>query len=136
VRCPGFVSTPWAWFGHARLLVLPSRWEGFANVVAEALACGVPTLVTDCDYGPSEIVEHGSSGWIVRRGSAAALQTAMDRILTDQPLAQSLAEGARERAMVFNIDQVVSEYADLFLDQVMERRAATAGAAELAFAQA
>jgi glycosyltransferase involved in cell wall biosynthesis len=134
VRFPGFVANPWAWFGNARLFVLPSRWEGFANVVAEALACGAPTLVTDCDYGPSEIVEHGMSGWIVRRGSAEALQAGMDRILSDEALTASLAAGARERAWAFNIDQVVADYADLFLDQVMERRAATArsGALELA----
>jgi len=44
VRFLGFQENPWAWFARARLFVLSSRWEGFGNVVAEALACGVPTL--------------------------------------------------------------------------------------------
>jgi glycosyltransferase involved in cell wall biosynthesis len=136
LRFPGFVANPWAYFARAKLFVLPSRWEGFANVVAEALAAGVPTLVTDCDYGPREIVEHGTSGWVVRRDSAEALQAAMDRILGDEALAGALALGGERRAWAFNIDQVVSDYAELFLDQATEQREAVARAGELQLAQA
>ncbi|MGI8840035.1 MAG: glycosyltransferase, partial [Caulobacteraceae bacterium] len=73
VRFLGFQANPWAWIARARLFVLPSRWEGFGNVVAEALACGVPALVTDCDFGPREQVVHGASGWVVAAGDAGAL---------------------------------------------------------------
>lgn len=136
VRFPGFVANPWAWFARARLFVLPSRWEGFANVVAEALACGAPTVVTDCDYGPSEIVEHRVSGWVVRHGSAEALRQGMDRILGDDLLAARLAQGGRQRAWSFNIDQVTAAYAALFVDQAAARRPSAAGAAALQLARA
>jgi glycosyltransferase involved in cell wall biosynthesis len=124
VRFPGFVANPWAYFARARLFVLPSRWEGFANVVAEALACGAPTLVTDCDYGPSEIVEHGLSGWVARRGSAEALRQSIDKILGDQALAEGLAGAGLQRAWSYNIDQVVADYTDLFIDQALDGREA------------
>lgn len=128
VRFPEFVANPWAWFSRARLFVLPSRWEGFANVVAEALACGTPTLVTDCDYGPSEIVEHGVSGWVARRNSADALRRGMDKILVDEALAQRLAGEGLQRSWGYNIDQVVADYTELFIDQALDGRAALAGA--------
>jgi glycosyltransferase involved in cell wall biosynthesis len=136
VRFPGFVANPWAYFARSRLFVLPSRWEGFANVVAEALVCGATTLVTDCDYGPREIVEHGSSGWVVRRGSAEALQAAMDRILGDEALAGKLAANAERRAWAFNVDQVAADYAELFVDQASEWRASAARAGALQLARA
>ena len=67
---PGFTPNPWAWLARARLFALSSRWEGFPSVVAEALACGAPALVTSCDFGPAEVVEHGQSGWVVPPGDA------------------------------------------------------------------
>ena len=59
MRFEGFVANPWAWFAKARLFVLPSRWEGCSSAVGEALACGAPSLVSDCEFGPRELVEHG-----------------------------------------------------------------------------
>ena len=121
VRFPGFQVNPWSWFARARLFVLSSRWEGFGNVVAEALACGAPTLVTDCDFGPREQVEHGSSGWVARAEDAGALTAAIDTLLADRDLAAMLGEGGRRRARAFDIETIASAYTDLFLEQAAIR---------------
>jgi glycosyltransferase involved in cell wall biosynthesis len=110
----GFVSNPWAYFAKARLFVLASRWEGFANVVAEALACGAPTVVSDCDYGPKEIVVDGESGLVVARESSSALAAGMDRVLGDRAFAASLSQGGIERARHFSVGRLVGEYCSLF----------------------
>jgi glycosyltransferase involved in cell wall biosynthesis len=117
VRFLGFQGNPWAWFARARLFVLPSRWEGFGNVVAEALACGAPTLVTDCDYGPREQVVHGVSGWVTRSEDPAALTAALDILLADPRLAARLAVAGRARARAFDIDTIAEAYTELFLEQ-------------------
>ncbi len=127
VRFPGFVANPWAYFARARLFVLPSRWEGFGNVVAEALATGVPTLVTDCGYGPREIVEHGVSGWVVPAGDADALSVALDRLLGDAELARRLGAAGVERAAAFDVDRIVAAYSDLFAELASSRRATVCG---------
>jgi glycosyltransferase involved in cell wall biosynthesis len=114
VRFLGFQDNPWAWFARARLFVLSSRWEGFGNVVAEALACGAPTLVTDCDFGPREQVEHGVSGWVAPV-DAAALTAALDRLLADPALCNRLARAGRTRALAFDIDTIAEAYTELFL---------------------
>jgi glycosyltransferase involved in cell wall biosynthesis len=110
----GFVSNPWAYFAKARLFVLASRWEGFANVVAEALACGAPTVVSDCDYGPKEIVVDGESGLVVERESAPALAAGMERVLGDPALAARLSQGGIERARDFSVGRLVAAYCSLF----------------------
>jgi glycosyltransferase involved in cell wall biosynthesis len=121
VRFPGFQANPWAWFSRARLFVLPSRWEGFGNVVAEALACGVPTLVTDCDFGPREQVVHGKSGWVVAAGDASALAGGLETLLGDDDLSDRLAVGGKARAGDFAVDAIAAAYTDFFLEQVGDR---------------
>ena len=128
VRFAGFQANPWAWFARARLFVLASRWEGFGNVVAEALACAVPALVTDCDFGPREQVVHGTSGWVVRSGDAGALTVAMDTLLGDPVLAARLAAGGEARAGAFDLPTIAAAYTDLFLEQALGPRGARATA--------
>ena len=136
VRFVGFVANPWAYIAKARLFALPSRWEGFPTVVAEALACGAPVLATDCDFGPSEIVEHGDSGWIVPHDNVDAFQGAMDMILSSPDLASALAARGKLRVQQFGIDRMVAEYSSLFMEQAVQRRASLAERGELALVEA
>jgi len=123
VRFVGFQSNPWAWFARARLFVLPSRWEGFGNVVAEALACGAPTLVTDCDFGPREQVVHGLSGWVARSEDAGALTAALDTLLGDPALAAALGAAGRMRARAFDVAAIAGAYTRLFREHAALREA-------------
>lgn len=85
VAMPGFVDNPYACLKRSRLFVLSSRWEGLANVVAEALACGTPVVSTDCPSGPAEILQNGKYGRLSPVGDVEALATAMDEAL-DAPV--------------------------------------------------
>lgn len=52
----GFCENPYPYIKHAKFKVLTSDWEGFALVIAEALALGVPVISTDCPSGPKELL--------------------------------------------------------------------------------
>jgi glycosyltransferase involved in cell wall biosynthesis len=114
---PGFAENPWAWIAKADLFVLPSRWEGFPSIVAESLACGSPALVTACDFGPAEVVEHGVSGWVVPTEDQAAFKAGMDRLLSDRDLRGRLAAAGPARATQFDIATMIDAYTALFLEQ-------------------
>jgi glycosyltransferase involved in cell wall biosynthesis len=122
VMFPGFAENPWAWIAKADLFVLPSRWEGFPSIVAETLACGAPALVTACDFGPAEVVEHGVSGWVVPPEDADAFRTGLDRLLGDTDLRARLAKAGPSRAAHFDIAKMIDAYTALFVEQAVASR--------------
>jgi len=74
----GAMDNPYRVLAEAKLHVLSSRWEGYPNVLLEALALGVPVVSTDCPHGPREILDGGRYGRLAPVGDAAALASAMD----------------------------------------------------------
>ena len=60
VIMPGFLRNPFTTIAKAELFVFSSVFEGFGNAIIEAMACGVPVLSTDCDFGPREILAPGT----------------------------------------------------------------------------
>lgn len=73
----GHVEDPPAYFAQADLFVISSRFEGFANVIVEAMECGLPVVSTDCASGPAEILTGGRYGRLVPVGDRRALSSAM-----------------------------------------------------------
>lgn len=82
-----------ALYKQADLFVLPSLFEGYGMVYAEALAHGLPVLGTSAGAIPDTVP--ADAGLLVEPGSASALATALERLLSDRPLRDRLAAGAR-----------------------------------------
>jgi glycosyltransferase involved in cell wall biosynthesis len=118
VDMPGFCSNPLPYMRAAAILVLSSRFEGFAMVLAEALACGTPVVSTDCPYGPSEILDHGRYGKLTPIGDAAALAQAILATL-DAPLPR---EFLRERGYDFNTRTSAEGYLELMSNLISKPR--------------
>lgn len=106
VALPGFVANPYAYMAKANVFVLSSIFEGFGNVVAEAMATGTPIVSTDCESGPAEILANGRYGQLVPPENAVALADAIATTL-DNPLSPDIL---RQRAQAFSRDCVVEQY--------------------------
>lgn len=98
VDLPGFVEDPAPYLGRAGVFVLSSAWEGFGNVIVEALAVGTPVVATDCESGPREILADGRHGRLVEVGNAEAMADAIVVVLEEGARPDALRARARDFA--------------------------------------
>jgi len=125
VDMPGFAENPFPYMRHATVLALSSAFEGFANVVAEALAVGTPVAATDCPHGPREILEDGRYGALSPVGDPDTLARAIQTTMSSPP------DGAllRARAKTFSSAAIAQRYLSLFADRTESASPASQGSA-------
>ncbi len=110
VRLMGNSSAPGGWVEKADLFVLSSRYEGFPNVLGEAMAAGLPVVSTQCDFGPAEMIEHGQSGLLVAPEDPVALGKALRQCIEDAPLRERLGNQAAQAIRAFSPAQVMLQW--------------------------
>jgi glycosyltransferase involved in cell wall biosynthesis len=115
VRLLGFHENPYRYMAAADVFVLSSLFEGFGNVIVEAMACGAPVVATDCPYGPRDIIRDGETGLLVEPASADSLARGILRVLTDGELKKRLAANGLARSLDFEAESIAGEYGELFL---------------------
>lgn len=121
VKFLGFQDDPHAYMRAADVFVLSSLWEGFGNVIVEAMAAGAPVVSTCCPHGPGEIIEHDVNGLLVPPRDEAALSKALLRVLNDEALREQLRRAGLDRAKDFSPDNIARQYAAVF-DYVLSAR--------------
>jgi glycosyltransferase involved in cell wall biosynthesis len=111
VAFPGFVPNPRTQMAAAAVFVLSSAWEGFGNVLVEAMATGTAVIATDCPSGPREILCDGRLGPLIPVDDSDALAKAIDQTLQRPPAADAL----RARAADFAPACVAAQYLEHLL---------------------
>ncbi len=110
ISLPGVTRTPGEWTAEADIFVLSSRFEGFPNVLIEALSAGLPAVAFDCPWGPSEMLGGMEAGVLVPAEDVEALAGAMARVVGDPALRHRLAEAGRRVAARYAPEVVLGQW--------------------------
>ncbi|MED2865883.1 glycosyltransferase [Bacillus thuringiensis] len=139
VFMPGFTNNPYKYIKNSSLFVLPSLSEGFPNALAEAMACGIPVIASDCKTGPREIlapdtdvsyqcdnIEYAKSGVLVPvcdgthythsdplTKEELMYADAIIKLLNDEELFRKYSIAAEQRVKDFNIQNIIKEWEEI-----------------------
>jgi glycosyltransferase involved in cell wall biosynthesis len=117
-----------AW-ASASVFVAPSRTEAFPLVIPEAMAAGVPMVVSAVGAIP-DFVRDGEDGFLVPPGDPAALADRVSRLLDDESQRQRIAARLRERATrEFDVEVAADRVRAILREVLRERRASSGGSA-------
>ena len=98
----------------ASIYVMSSRFEGFGMVLIEAMACGVPCVSFDCNYGPSDIIANNEDGVVIANGDINQLASALKKLMTQPKLREKLGMKAKENVKRFLPENIVAQWDTLF----------------------
>lgn len=110
-------------FASAQIFVLSSRFEGFPNVLLEAMGCGCAVIATDCQTGPSDIVTDGVNGILVGTDSVESIRRALDRLILDDALRVRLGADATHVRETFDPGSISAQWLDVFCQSIERARA-------------
>ena len=117
ISLPGAISAVGDIYAASQLFCLPSRWEGFPNTVAEAMAHCLPvTGFSEC-AGVRDLVQDGSNGLLAPgNGDEAALAAVLRRAMADPALRQRLGQAAAQTVQAYAPEKIFDAWENFFRD--------------------
>ncbi len=110
VRLVGYSADPFPWYRTADVFVLTSDWEGFGNVIVEALSVGLPVFSTNCKSGPAEILEDGKYGKLFKCGDSEGIARELINFNSSEVNKRLLISRSSE----FDVEKISTEYIYFF----------------------
>jgi len=116
VKLFGFTKDVTPFYNSADIFVHTSNWEGFGNVIVEALEFGLPVITTDCPYGPREILDNGKYGTLISLNNHIELS---EQIMYHYEnishfKKKNYVQNQISRSRFFGIEKISNEYLEWF----------------------
>ncbi len=110
----GTTSDPAAVLQSSDVLVLPSLVEGFPLVLAEALACGLACVASDCSPGVRALIKDGETGILAERGNPSDLADRITDLVESVRARARIGAAGRQSVRRLKLDQILDQWQGLF----------------------
>jgi len=108
------VENPFPFYRKAICFILSSHYEGFPLVLLESLACECPVISYDCDYGPSELIQDGVNGMLIKNGDVESLANAIEQVIEDSSLRKTFRSNSLNSVYQYDIQSIAKRYINIF----------------------
>jgi len=113
----GWVDNPFTALHESDIFLLPSRWEGFGNVLLEAMTLGKPVVAADCPGSPRWLLEDGQSGQLFENENSDSLYQALEPLALDAGMRADFGRRAARRAEDFSVEAMAREYWEILFPE-------------------
>lgn len=110
ILLPGLAGNISDWYERTQVFALSSRYEGFPNVLIEAMASGCACVSFDCKTGPRDLIIDGINGILVPVGGVGDLTHELERLMRDDTLRTRLSTNAVSVRDVYSRERVLQHW--------------------------
>lgn len=102
-------------YNRAKLFAFTSSSEGFPNVIGEAMSAGLPVVAYDCIAGPSDLIVHNETGFLVELHDSERFKELLDSLILDDKMCKEFGEKAKMKIKEFSVDQIGQKFEKVLL---------------------
>ncbi|MEO5789184.1 glycosyltransferase family 4 protein [Gelidibacter sp.] len=107
------VKDIYKYYNKASIFIFTSKTEGFPNALLEAMHFGLPCISTDCDFGPSELIDDGINGYLVPINNYVILREKLTQLMKNEVLRGEFSKKAKSSTDNFQSTEVMAKWEDL-----------------------
>jgi glycosyltransferase involved in cell wall biosynthesis len=114
----GWQKNPYQFLRFADIFILVTNYEACPNSLLEALSLGIPTMASDVDFGPREILDHGKYGILLKNNSPEEIEKKIKQVMKNRKLRSQLRQLSKVRIREYNLQNTWNRIQPLFNKQI------------------
>jgi GalNAc-alpha-(1->4)-GalNAc-alpha-(1->3)-diNAcBac-PP-undecaprenol alpha-1,4-N-acetyl-D-galactosaminyltransferase len=105
-------------YRRAKIFAFTSSSEGFPNVIGEAMSAGLPVVAFDCVTGPSDLIEHGETGFLITQHNLQDFKSSLNLLVNDESLRLLMGAKAKKKIQEFSISCIGQKFEKVLINDI------------------
>jgi len=104
-----------SYYNKSKIFAFTSSSEGFPNAVGEAMSAGLPVVAYDCTAGPSDLIHHNETGYLIDLHNKVEFKNKLKRLMDDENLRQEMSLKAKQKIKQNSIKVIGKKFEQVLL---------------------